>query len=90
MRLLAIALASFAVQLLIVSNQRSGMQVRAYSLQAVTLAPYLWMFLVGVAIQRNWGTVRGWRVGRGQWWALGYLMVCAAQNGFAWVPEATT
>ena len=81
-RLLAIALASFAVQLLIVSNQRSGMQVRAYSLLAVTLAPYLWMFLVGVAIQRNWGAVRGWLVGRAHWWALGYLMVCAAAKWF--------
>jgi peptidoglycan/LPS O-acetylase OafA/YrhL len=44
----------------------------------MTLAPYLWMFLVGVAIQRNWSTVRGWLFGRAHWWGLGYLMVCAA------------
>jgi peptidoglycan/LPS O-acetylase OafA/YrhL len=78
MRLLAIALASLAVQLLIVNNQRSVGQIRAYSLLEVTLAPYLWMFLVGVSIQRNWSTVRGWLFGRAHWWGLGYLMLCAA------------
>jgi peptidoglycan/LPS O-acetylase OafA/YrhL len=64
MRLLAIALASLAVQLLIVNSHRSVGQVHAYSLLKMTLAPYLWMFLVGVAIQRNWSTVRGWLFGR--------------------------
>jgi peptidoglycan/LPS O-acetylase OafA/YrhL len=78
MRLLAIALASLAVQLLIVNSHRSVVQVRAYSLLGMTLAPYLWMFLVGVSIQRNWSTVRGWVFGRAHWWGLGYLMLCAA------------
>jgi peptidoglycan/LPS O-acetylase OafA/YrhL len=78
MRLLAIALASLAVQLLIVNSHRPVGQVRAYSLLEVTLAPYLWMFLVGVSIQRNWSTVRGWLFGRAHWWGLGYLMLCAA------------
>src|ERR1700730_13640067 len=78
MRLLAIALASLAVQLLIVNSHRSVVHVRAYSLLGVTLAPYLWMFLVGVSIQRNWSTVRGWLFGRAHWWGLGYLMLCAA------------
>jgi peptidoglycan/LPS O-acetylase OafA/YrhL len=78
MRLLTIALASLAVQLLIVNSHRSVVHVRAYSLLAITLAPYLWMFLVGVSIQRNWSTVRGWLFGRAHWWGLGYLMLCAA------------
>jgi peptidoglycan/LPS O-acetylase OafA/YrhL len=77
MRLLSIALASLAVHPLIVHSHG---QVRAYSLLEMTLAPYLWMFLVGVAIQRNWSTVRGWLFGRAHWWGLGYLMVCAAAN----------
>jgi len=77
-RLLAIGLASLAVQLLIVNSARSVGQVGAYSLLGGTLAPYLWMFLVGVSIQRNWGTVRRWLVGRAHWWGLGYLMLCAA------------
>jgi len=76
MRLLAIALASLAVQLLIVSGPRSVGQARAYYLLQVTLAPYLWMFLAGVSIQRNWSTVRGWLVGRAHWWGLGYLLLC--------------
>src|SRR5450432_2177807 len=76
MRLLAIALVSLAVQLLIVSGNQSVGQARAYSLLQVTLAPYLWMFLAGVSIQRNWSTVRGWLVGRAHWWGLGYLLLC--------------
>jgi peptidoglycan/LPS O-acetylase OafA/YrhL len=78
MRLLAIALASLAVQLLIISGHRSVGQARAYSLLQVTLAPYLWMFVVGISIQRNWSTVRGWLVGRAHWWGLGYLLLCVA------------
>jgi peptidoglycan/LPS O-acetylase OafA/YrhL len=78
MRLLAIGLVSLAVQLLIVSGHRSVGQARAYYLLQVTLAPYLWMFLAGVSIQRNWSTVRGWLVGRAHWWGLGYLLVCVA------------
>ena len=78
MRLLAIALASLAVQLLIVNSHRSVGHLRAYSLLEATLAPYLWMFLVGVSIQRNWSTVRGWLYARAHWWGLGYLMLCAA------------
>jgi peptidoglycan/LPS O-acetylase OafA/YrhL len=77
-RLLAIALASLAVQLLIVSGHQSVGQARAYSLLQATLVPYLWMFLAGVSIQRNWSTVRGWLVGRAHWWALGYLLWCIA------------
>jgi peptidoglycan/LPS O-acetylase OafA/YrhL len=36
------------------------------------------MFIVGVSIQRNWGAVRGWLVGRAHWWGLGYLILCTA------------
>jgi peptidoglycan/LPS O-acetylase OafA/YrhL len=78
MCLLAIALASLAVQLLIVNSHPSVVQARAYSLLGATLATYLWMFLVGVWIQRNWSTVRGWLFGRAHWWGLGYLILCAA------------
>jgi peptidoglycan/LPS O-acetylase OafA/YrhL len=77
MRLFAIGLASLAVQLLIVNRYRTGGQVAVYSLLEATLVPYLWMFLVGVSIQRNWSTVRGWLYGRAHWWGLGYLMLCA-------------
>jgi peptidoglycan/LPS O-acetylase OafA/YrhL len=42
-----------------------------------SIVPYLWMFLAGVLIQRNWGIVRRFLVGRAHWWLLGYLLVCA-------------
>ena len=42
-----------------------------------TVAPYLWMFLVGVLIQRNWSTLRPVLAGRVHWWLLGYLTLCA-------------
>jgi peptidoglycan/LPS O-acetylase OafA/YrhL len=42
----------------------------------LTLLPYLWMFLLGVLIQRNWHALRGKLMGRAHWWFLGYLFVC--------------
>ena len=41
-----------------------------------TVAPYLWMFLVGVLMQRNWSTLRPALAGRAHWWLLGYLLLC--------------
>jgi peptidoglycan/LPS O-acetylase OafA/YrhL len=42
-----------------------------------TVVPYLWMFLVGVLMQRNWSTLRPVLAGRAHWWLLGYLSLCA-------------
>lgn len=42
----------------------------------VTLVPYLWMFLVGVLIQRNWPRVREYLVNKAHWWLLTYLLIC--------------
>jgi peptidoglycan/LPS O-acetylase OafA/YrhL len=42
-----------------------------------TIFPYLWIFLVGVLMQRNWDRLRRFLVGRMPWWLLGYLFVCA-------------
>jgi len=81
--LLAVALASLAVQLLLVHGQRVGVQTRVYDWLLLTLVPYLWMFLVGVSIQRNWSSVRGWLVNRAHWWALGYVLLSVAAN---WLP----
>jgi peptidoglycan/LPS O-acetylase OafA/YrhL len=41
-----------------------------------TAVPYLWIFLVGVLMQRHWISVRGWLAGRTHWWLLGYLFIC--------------
>jgi peptidoglycan/LPS O-acetylase OafA/YrhL len=45
-----------------------------------TVAPYLWMFLVGVLMQRNWGRLRPLLAGRAHWWLLGYLALCGVAN----------
>ncbi|HTU61273.1 MAG TPA: hypothetical protein VMF89_22615, partial [Polyangiales bacterium] len=42
-----------------------------------TVVPYLWMFLTGVLIQRNWSILRRWFVDRLHWWLIGYAAVCA-------------
>jgi len=41
-----------------------------------TVAPYLWMFLLGALLQRNRTNVRGWLAGRAHWWLAGYVLVC--------------
>lgn len=41
-----------------------------------TAAPYLWIFLVGVLMQRHWTSLRGWLARRTHWWLLGYLLLC--------------
>jgi peptidoglycan/LPS O-acetylase OafA/YrhL len=46
-----------------------------------TAVPYLWIFLVGVLMQRHWISVRGWLAGRTHWWLLGYLFICVAIGG---------
>jgi len=40
-----------------------------------TAVPYLWMFLVGVLMQRHWGALRSWFAGRAHWWFLGYVLL---------------
>lgn len=54
-----------------------GLLPAKYGFVLDTLAPYLWMFLTGVLIQRNWNTLRNWFVGRAHWWLLGYLFAGA-------------
>jgi peptidoglycan/LPS O-acetylase OafA/YrhL len=44
----------------------------------LTLFPYLWMFLVGILIQRNWALLRGVLANRAHWWLLAYLLACVA------------
>jgi peptidoglycan/LPS O-acetylase OafA/YrhL len=47
-----------------------------------TLVPYLWIFLVGVLMQRHWTYVRSWLAGRALWWFLGYVLICAISKRF--------
>jgi peptidoglycan/LPS O-acetylase OafA/YrhL len=41
-----------------------------------TVVPYLWIFLVGVLMQRHWVVLRGFLAGRTRCWLLGYLLIC--------------
>jgi len=45
-----------------------------------TVVPYLWMFLVGVLMQRHWTALRGSLAGRAHWWFLGYLLLCVTMK----------
>jgi peptidoglycan/LPS O-acetylase OafA/YrhL len=47
-----------------------------------TLVPYLWIFLVGVLMQRHWSRVRGVLAGRALWWFLGYVLLCSISKRF--------
>ena len=76
MLIFAVLMASLAVELLLVHGRWRFPRIADYSFLQLTLAPYLWMFLVGVLIQRNWTVVRGWLAGCAHWWLLGYLVLC--------------
>jgi peptidoglycan/LPS O-acetylase OafA/YrhL len=53
-------------------------ETRWYGQVLSSLLPVLWMFLVGVLVQRNWSSVRPWLIGRAHWWVLGYLLLAAS------------
>jgi peptidoglycan/LPS O-acetylase OafA/YrhL len=85
--LITLLLSSLALVLVwAYGHDRYPQLTRTYVL-GETLAPYLWMFLLGVLIQRNWTRLRGWFAGRAVWWLLGYLALCVVgtrlQVGFA-------
>lgn len=48
----------------------------AHDFWVETLVPYLWIFGVGVLMQRHWARVRRWLAGRAHWWLLGYVLLC--------------
>jgi peptidoglycan/LPS O-acetylase OafA/YrhL len=73
---LVVLMVSLAVELVLVHGRRHFPRIADYGFLERTLAPYLWMFLVGVLIQRNWTAVRGWLADRAHWWFLAYLLLC--------------
>jgi peptidoglycan/LPS O-acetylase OafA/YrhL len=72
----AVLLVSLAFELLLVRRPGYLGSIAGCDLLRLTLLPYLWMFLLGVLIQRNWHVLRGKLIGRAHWWFLGYLSVC--------------
>jgi peptidoglycan/LPS O-acetylase OafA/YrhL len=73
---LTVLVTSLAAQLVLVHGRRRFPWLTDYDFLIVTLVPYLWMFLVGVLIQRNWSRLRGCLARRAHWWLLGYLLLC--------------
>lgn len=69
--LVPVALASLALKPLLIHSHAP-----VYEILARTVAPNLWIFLLGVAMQRCWNSVRMWFVGRVHWWGVGYLTLC--------------
>jgi peptidoglycan/LPS O-acetylase OafA/YrhL len=76
--LLALCAASAALDLGLVYAHEGFPNRTPFNYLPVTVAPFLWMFLVGVMVQRNWNTLRSVLAGRAHWWLLGYLLLCVA------------
>ena len=74
--ILAVLLLSLALDLIVVRGPKYLGSIAGCDLLRLTLFPYLWMFLVGVLIQRTWHVLRGKLIGRAHRWFLGYLFVC--------------
>jgi peptidoglycan/LPS O-acetylase OafA/YrhL len=74
--LLTLFAASAALDLGLVYAREAFPNYPPYSYLPATVAPFLWMFLVGVIVQRNWNTLRCILAGRAHWWLLGYLLLC--------------
>jgi peptidoglycan/LPS O-acetylase OafA/YrhL len=51
-----------------------------YKLAGVTFVPHIYLFFIGVLLQRNWDVVSRWVVGKGAWWVVGYGLVAAAMH----------
>jgi len=73
---LTVLLASLVAQLVLVYGRRRFPLLVDYDFLFGTLVPYLWIFLVGLLIQRNWSRVRGCLANKAHWWLLGYLLLC--------------
>jgi peptidoglycan/LPS O-acetylase OafA/YrhL len=71
--LLGVLAGSVAIHWVFIRTEPDSLPAQ-YGFVLDTLAPYLWMFLTGVLIQRNWNMLRGWFAGRAHWWLLGYVL----------------
>ena len=74
--LLALSAASAALDLGLVYAHEGFSNHAPYNYLWATVAPFLWMFLIGVMVQRNWNTLRSLFAGRAHWWLVGYLLLC--------------
>ena len=66
-----LALLSLAVQAGYLMMSETGATSTAVKLLGVTVAPYLWMFLLGMLLQRNFDRLSPVLIGKGGWWLAG-------------------
>lgn len=53
-----------------------------YKLAGVTFAPYFYLFIAGMLLQRNWARISGALAGRGPLWLTVYMVVATAMHHF--------
>ena len=70
------AFGSFCVATTMLMLDRNS-QATTTKLLAQTPVPYLFLFLAGILVQRNYAAVSRWIAGRVVWWAVGYYLVVA-------------
>lgn len=88
--LVVVLLASLAVHVDLVYFHHQTPIPIGYVYLAFTVMPYLWMFLVGVLIQRNWSKLRSVLEGRAHWWLVGYLLLCGVATGLGFSVGSNT
>jgi peptidoglycan/LPS O-acetylase OafA/YrhL len=79
---------SFAVWCVWQHRISAGGADTASKLVQVTLAPHLFMFLAGVALQRNWERVASIVEGRAAWWVAAYLAERLVERMLLGTPSA--
>jgi len=72
---IALMLLSYCIEVALVHDAAAPSGAH-YGPIRMTVVPYLWMFLIGVLVQRNWSALRMWFMGRAHWWLLAYLLLC--------------
>lgn len=62
----------------------------AARLVTVSLVPYLYMFLIGIMLQRNLQSIRRFVVGKGPWWLVAYLVTAYVFHRYLGTAVATS
>jgi peptidoglycan/LPS O-acetylase OafA/YrhL len=82
--LIATGIASLAFYLLITVRSDLFPSWNSFALVVFALAPYLWIFILGILIQRNLARLRGLFAGRLAAWLAGYALVTMLAHGAGW------
>jgi len=78
--LAALAAASIAAQYTFLAFSGTASEALPVKLFGVTLAPYLWMFLIGVLLQRNFECFAPWLQGKAILWLAAFALFVALEK----------